>query len=146
MGATLHDTHAHSHGGGGGSHSHGNTNTEPTMASQSDTRTYGTLPSGVPNNSMGNHGNNLPLSANHVTTSDNIAETALHVDTADEQSDSDSRQLLISDDKKDTAHKENINVRAAFIHVIGDLLQSIGVLIAALLVYFKVCVPRQLRL
>ncbi|CAD6189288.1 unnamed protein product [Caenorhabditis auriculariae] len=31
----------------------------------------------------------------------------------------------------------NINVRAAFIHVIGDLLQSFGVLLAALLIYFK---------
>ncbi|GMT32270.1 hypothetical protein PFISCL1PPCAC_23567 [Pristionchus fissidentatus] len=36
------------------------------------------------------------------------------------------------------AHKEaqNINVRAAFIHVIGDLIQSVGVLIAALIIYF----------
>ncbi|VDL43218.1 unnamed protein product [Hymenolepis diminuta] len=33
--------------------------------------------------------------------------------------------------------KENINVRAAFIHVIGDLLQSVGVMIAALVIYFK---------
>ena len=34
--------------------------------------------------------------------------------------------------------KQNINVRAAFIHVIGDFIQSIGVLIAALIIYFKV--------
>ncbi|CAI5455739.1 unnamed protein product [Caenorhabditis angaria] len=32
---------------------------------------------------------------------------------------------------------KNINVRAAFIHVLGDLLQSIGVLIAALFIYFE---------
>lgn len=32
--------------------------------------------------------------------------------------------------------QENINVRAAFIHVIGDVFQSIGVFIAALLIYF----------
>lgn len=32
---------------------------------------------------------------------------------------------------------ENINVRAAFIHVVGDFLQSIGVLIAALVIYYK---------
>ncbi|KAL3991004.1 cation diffusion facilitator transporter family protein [Acanthocheilonema viteae] len=31
----------------------------------------------------------------------------------------------------------NINVRAAMIHVIGDLLQSIGVLIAAMLIFFN---------
>jgi len=31
----------------------------------------------------------------------------------------------------------NVNVRAAFIHVIGDLLQSLGVLCAAFVIYFK---------
>lgn len=34
--------------------------------------------------------------------------------------------------------RENINVRAAFIHVIGDLLQSLGVMVAAMVIYFKV--------
>lgn len=33
--------------------------------------------------------------------------------------------------------KKNINVRAAFIHVIGDFLQSLGVLIAALVIHFE---------
>ncbi|XP_035214966.1 zinc transporter 2-like isoform X2 [Stegodyphus dumicola] len=33
--------------------------------------------------------------------------------------------------------KDNINVRAAFIHVIGDFIQSLGVLIAALVIYYK---------
>ncbi|CAG2163059.1 unnamed protein product [Oppiella nova] len=31
----------------------------------------------------------------------------------------------------------NMNVRAAFVHVLGDLIQSVGVLIAALIIYFK---------
>jgi Co/Zn/Cd efflux system component len=34
--------------------------------------------------------------------------------------------------------EKNINVRAAFIHVVGDTVQSIGVLIAALIIKFKV--------
>ena len=34
--------------------------------------------------------------------------------------------------------QKNINIKAAFIHVIGDLLQSVGVLIAAFVIYFKV--------
>ncbi|OWR46682.1 proton-coupled zinc antiporter SLC30A2-like isoform X3 [Danaus plexippus] len=34
-------------------------------------------------------------------------------------------------------HGENINVRAAFIHVLGDFLQSFGVLVAAIVIYFK---------
>lgn len=33
--------------------------------------------------------------------------------------------------------RSNINVRAAFIHVIGDFLQSLGVLAAALVIYFE---------
>lgn len=34
--------------------------------------------------------------------------------------------------------QENLSVRAAFIHVIGDFLQSLGILVAAYVVYFKV--------
>lgn len=32
--------------------------------------------------------------------------------------------------------EDNINVRAAFIHVLGDFIQSLGVLIAAIVIYF----------
>lgn len=35
------------------------------------------------------------------------------------------------------SHDVNINVRAALIHVIGDVLQSVGVFVAALVIYFK---------
>ena len=37
-----------------------------------------------------------------------------------------------------TTERENINVRAAMIHVIGDLIQSIGVFIAAVIIKVKV--------
>jgi zinc transporter 2 len=36
----------------------------------------------------------------------------------------------------EAARRENINVRAAFIHVLGDFIQSIGVFIAAIVIYF----------
>ena len=40
---------------------------------------------------------------------------------------------------QETSHrKDNINVKAAFVHVLGDLLQSVGVLVAAFIIYFKV--------
>lgn len=32
----------------------------------------------------------------------------------------------------------NTSVRAAFIHVVGDLLQSVGVLVAATIIYLRV--------
>lgn len=38
------------------------------------------------------------------------------------------------------SHDQNINVRAAFIHVIGDFLQSLGVFVAALVIYFMVSI------
>jgi zinc transporter 2 len=40
--------------------------------------------------------------------------------------------------KKDNAsnNKENMNIRAAIIHLIGDIIQSIGVVIAAVIIYF----------
>ncbi|XP_064540864.1 uncharacterized protein ZnT33D [Drosophila montana] len=34
-------------------------------------------------------------------------------------------------------HGENINVRAAFIHVVGDIIQSFGVFVAAIIIFFK---------
>ena len=36
----------------------------------------------------------------------------------------------------DHDHQENLNIRAAFVHVLGDLVQSIGVLIAAVVIKF----------
>ena len=41
----------------------------------------------------------------------------------------------VSKPKKPT---KNINVQAAIIHVIGDFVQSVGVLCAAILIQFKV--------
>jgi len=39
-----------------------------------------------------------------------------------------------------TDSSSNINVKAALIHVIGDLLQSFGVLVAAYIIFYKVFV------
>jgi cation diffusion facilitator family transporter len=38
---------------------------------------------------------------------------------------------------KTVVRKRNINVRAAFIHVLGDFFQSVGVLVAALVIYIE---------
>ena len=40
------------------------------------------------------------------------------------------------------SEKQNINVRAAFIHVLGDIVQSVGVLIAAYVIKYKVTMKR----
>ncbi|XP_078073245.1 proton-coupled zinc antiporter SLC30A8 [Mustelus asterias] len=35
------------------------------------------------------------------------------------------------------SHQQNISIRAAFIHVVGDFLQSLSVLVSALIIFFK---------
>jgi cation diffusion facilitator family transporter len=35
------------------------------------------------------------------------------------------------------ASKKNLNLDAAFLHILGDLLNSVGVIIAATIIYFK---------
>ena len=40
-------------------------------------------------------------------------------------------------DPKGEMHGENLNVRAAIIHMIGDAIQSAGVIIAAIIIYCK---------
>ena len=53
-----------------------------------------------------------------------------------------SNQNVPDVEKNDHGHshkkEKNINVRAAFIHVLGDLVQSLGVLVAAVIIWFKV--------
>lgn len=100
--------HAHTHGGGGHGHGH-------------------------------SHGNNpIPTPTNQpkIETRNGVS---LDIEERGEEG--------ISDDSSDGSstagspehvHKPNINVRAAFIHVIGDFLQSVGVFIAALVIFFKV--------
>ena len=60
-----------------------------------------------------------------------------HSHGGDEKEKGDTRHKGHSHDVKIEGHKENINVKAAFIHVIGDFVQSIGVFIAALIIFFK---------
>jgi len=43
---------------------------------------------------------------------------------------------ILHEHKGDDSHA-NINVKAAFIHAVGDLIQSVGVLLAAILIWFK---------
>jgi Co/Zn/Cd efflux system component len=56
---------------------------------------------------------------------------------------------VATEEKKDDSsgagnHQKNLNVRAAFVHAVGDLVQSVGVLIAAAIIYFKVSVKLML--
>ena len=58
--------------------------------------------------------------------------------------DDDSTNVVVAQEeatrKREKKENRNINVRAAFIHVIGDLIQSIGVVIAGYIIRFMVSV------
>lgn len=41
-----------------------------------------------------------------------------------------------SDDHQEVAPRRNLNIDAAFLHILGDLLNSVGVIVAATIVFF----------
>ena len=70
----------------------------------------------------------------HGNGSDKEKDLESPSDSSHSHSHSESEGLLKSKSKL----RKDLNVRAAFIHVLGDLVQSVGVFIAALMIYFKV--------
>ncbi|KAK6167326.1 hypothetical protein SNE40_021385 [Patella caerulea] len=116
LGFTLHQGgHTHSHLGGGHSH-----NTKHSQNNHSH---------GNKSINNGHHDNH----DNHANSSPE--EIRVRYGSIDEEANGDYVRFKNADESQ---HRHsNINVKAAFVHVIGDLCQSIGVLIAALIIYFK---------
>nr|AKN21630.1 slc30a-10 [Schmidtea mediterranea] len=110
-------SHGHSHGGGGHGHSHGH---------------------GQSNGGGGHghgHGHGHRASVNH-----NHSQDVEHCQDSDEPLLTTNSDVCAGEDSsKSKVFKsiDNINLRAAFIHVIGDIIQSFGVLAAAFIIYFK---------
>lgn len=138
MAATLHQ-HGHDHGGGSHGHSHG---------SGSHTHSHGFF------SKMKKKITSMKLSGSDdvklAKDSTGDASTAiceggefqqgLHKPYTTDHSHDHQSHKQSEKEEVTTAEEgeENINVRAAFIHVIGDLLQSLGVMIAAFVIYFRV--------
>lgn len=61
-------------------------------------------------------------------------------DSADSNSTSSTVEVESNDKQHHHSHNdtENINIRAAVIHVIGDFIQSVGVFLAAVVIYYYV--------
>ncbi|KAL5963226.1 Zinc transporter 3 [Taenia solium] len=137
MAATLHQ-HGHDHGGGSYGHSHG---------SGSHPHSHGFL------SKMKKRITSMKLSRSDDvklakdSTSDASAaiceggefQQGLHNPyTTDHPQDHHSHKQSVKEETTAAEQgEENINVRAAFIHVIGDLLQSLGVMVAAFVIYFR---------
>lgn len=83
--------------------------------------------------SFGHHGHSHHGSSNHShQRRTDLSYSPLMDDRSELEIDLESRV----DNKPKHIHHKNINVRAAFIHVIGDIIQSIGVLIASFIIKF----------
>ncbi|KAJ7524323.1 hypothetical protein O6H91_17G000700 [Diphasiastrum complanatum] len=76
------------------------------------------------------HGHDIPgdLERNHVNNED---VDGFH------NAEAENSELLKDVDKVDARSSENINVRGAYLHVFGDLVQSVGVMIAGALIWFN---------
>lgn len=121
MGCTLHQHgHGHSHGGGsgGGGHTHGHSHGPAVLPADQKSAE-------VKNNSY------VPGSVEDLERAEEQASHASSGEHDESSCSSNSTQVSIS-------KQQNINVRAAYIHVIGDFLQSVGVFAAALTIYFQV--------
>jgi solute carrier family 30 (zinc transporter), member 2 len=159
MGAVLHSGlckqcsvksafgHGHSHGGGG--HSHGGRGGHHSHGSSSH------------GHSHGRHCHDDDHSHVHssavVLNSQNSSRTGNGYSTLSLETMNDDDGLLLNETcdgvttvtatSANHEQRTNINVRAAMVHVIGDLIQSFGVLIAAIVVHVRVnssfvfCVP-----
>ena len=94
------------------------------------------LQSGGHGHSHGGHSHSSVTTASPRRT----ASVRRPADTEDQIHFADSHDDMVTMTTRMTSTDEspNINVKAAFIHVIGDLLQSFGVLVAAYIIFYKV--------
>jgi zinc transporter 2 len=125
MGFVLHQSgHSHSHGLGGGSHSHSHSHGKPKKAKKQKSLSLNNnddIGAGIQqhlliDDSHDGHGHSHGDGHGHAH-----GDSDLHEDEA----------------AHDPAHVANINVSAAFVHVLGDGIQSIGVMIAAGLIWYN---------
>ncbi|TDH74470.1 hypothetical protein CCR75_003068 [Bremia lactucae] len=105
--------HGHSHGGGGHGHSHGAENSHGHAHGGNDSRSK---------SDEKEHGQGYSH-ANHGRSHGNYSHGDLEIGQED----------VIDATKK----LENLNIQAAYIHALGDFVQSVGVCIAGGLIWYK---------
>lgn len=127
--------HGHSHSGDGHGHGH-------SHAHNSHGHSHGTKfraksnsnPHSTPITDKNRTNQSLPITYSdfaispHSTNTGDVTRAIVIEDCSDK----------ISNPIPEELDESNINLRAAAIHVIGDFIQSVGVLIAAIIIYFKV--------
>ena len=122
-----HGGHGHGHSHGGGARGHGHSHNDSIQKCESTTSH-----SHFDNTASINAADVLPITDSYCQDQFHHNHQVVVVTGADESS------LIPADDSS------NINLRAATIHVIGDFIQSVGVLVAALIIKFEVSNQRSL--
>lgn len=118
--------HAHSHG-----HGHSQQEQEDSHQEQ-DEESHG-----HGHSHEHGHSHDHDEESNHVVS--NFNATSQSVDLKNNNNNSKSKKSIKNIIDKKKSKEKNINLRAAAIHVIGDFIQSVGVLIAAIIIYINVC-------
>ncbi|XP_029587322.1 zinc transporter 8 isoform X2 [Salmo trutta] len=121
MAFTLHQSgHGHSHGGLSSGHSHSHSHGNNDKGNHGHSHAVGNR-HGHSNKSNHSHGNGNQENHSH---GNGDVEQHGRVDV---------QQYELSESRP----QANTSVRAAFVHVVGDLLQSISVLVSAIIIFFK---------
>ena len=145
--------HGHSHSGNSHGHSHNNSNNHGHSHSShghshSNNKNIVNNESNRIQNHLEPNGNNMLTNENSITMTHLRGNLNLAVNTeinSSEAATANGQVVLKVEDCHDEPvviapvdDASNINLRAAAIHVIGDFIQSVGVLVAALIIYFEV--------
>jgi len=133
MGATLHQ-HGHSHGGGG-AHSHGHAHASGMFTKLKKKIVSATSGEDEAAKSAICEGGEFQngLRKNYTGEMSGAHDHKEH--SHDHPHEHEEHEEMVESSVEHP--RENINVRAAFIHVVGDFLQSVGVMIASMVIYFR---------
>jgi len=131
--------HGHSHSGDGHGHDHGHSHSNNSHGHSHGTKFRAKANSNshsTPIVDKNRSNPSLPITDSDFAVSPGSTNTG-DVTTAIVIEDCSDKPSNVTD-PIEGSDESNINLRAAAIHVIGDFIQSVGVLIAALIIYFKV--------
>jgi solute carrier family 30 (zinc transporter), member 2 len=147
------NVHGHSHSDG--SHGHGHSHAKPTTIpfpnghghSHSHNHSHNNNNNNNNNNTTNDHAHSHSINGKktnnykleHISHSNNnLNNSEIHSANQSDQVQIPIENCSEPEIVQSNDDSSNINLRAAAIHVIGDFIQSVGVLVAALIIYFKV--------
>nr|BAJ97879.1 predicted protein [Hordeum vulgare subsp. vulgare] len=128
--------HDHGHGGHGHSHGHGHghSHDHDHGNSEDDHSHHGDHEQGHVHHHEHSHGTSITVTTNNHSHSSTVQHQDVEQPLIKHDGDCESAQPGAKPAKKP---RRNINVHSAYLHVIGDSIQSIGVMIGGALIWYK---------